>query len=415
MTSLQNQQRRNGAIILRDHVWTPGQELGAKLLFGGLGCSIAVVFTHPIDVIKTRLQLQGEVVVPSTPVATTATATAVSTGRISGVGPHPSILSTASSTHLTHTPGTNTINMHPTFHRDAGLLVNEPPIKSSSIGGTASALGTTSAAATTPLPRTLKLIPLLRETLRNEGPRVLISGLGPAVLRESIYSAIRFGGYDHFKGMYSGMLGSGSNGGKSSTFVMVLSGLTSGMIGSAIANPTDLIKVRLQAYWPGAQPRYTSIAGAFKSIYTEEGVRGLFRGVVPTCARAMVLTGSQLASYDSTKQWLLRQKDSIGNSVFHEGVFTHMCASTFAGLVCTITSAPLDVCKVRIMNQPVGPNGKGLLYKSMMDCAFKTAYREGPLALYKGFTMCWLRLGPHTMLSLMIFESLRKWVGLNPV
>jgi hypothetical protein len=72
---------------------------------------------------------------------------------------------------------------------------------------------------------------------------MLLSGLAPAVLRESIYSTIRFGSYDLFKGVYSGMGSDGIRGGEeTSTLVKLLSGLTSGMIGSVIANPTDLIK-----------------------------------------------------------------------------------------------------------------------------------------------------------------------------
>ncbi|KAF9356910.1 hypothetical protein BGX26_004542 [Mortierella sp. AD094] len=411
--TLQGQQQAQSAVGLNKHVWTPGQELAAKLVFGGLGCMIAVVFTHPVDVIKTRLQLQGEAVVPS---GIQHNSTAVSAGRTAGVGPHPGILSSTSGTHLGYSPTAPVTSA--VIHRDAGLLVNEPIKPSLGAPGTntAAALGTTTSAATSPLPKTLRLVPLLREIFRNEGPRVLIAGLAPAVLRESIYSTIRFGSYDLFKGIYSGMGSKGLRGGEeTTTLVKLLSGLTSGMIGSAIANPTDLIKVRLQAFWPSGKPRYASIPDAFKSIYAEEGVRGLFRGVVPTSARAMVVTASQLASYDTTKHWLLKQRDSNGNAIFKEGFLTHFCASTFAGLVCSVTSAPLDVCKVRIMNQPVGPTGQGLLYRNTVDCAIKTVQREGPLALYKGFSMCWLRLGPHTMLSLMIFEKLRNWVGLNPV
>jgi hypothetical protein len=79
--------------------------------------------------------------------------------------------------------------------------------------------------------------------MRTEGPRVFVAGLAPAVLRESIYSTIRFGSYDYFKGIYSGMGAAGLRGGEeTTTLVKLMSGLTSGMIGSAIANPTDLIK-----------------------------------------------------------------------------------------------------------------------------------------------------------------------------
>ncbi|OAQ23567.1 mitochondrial carrier [Linnemannia elongata AG-77] len=363
------------------HVWTPGQELAAKLLFGGLGCMIAVVFTHPVDVIKTRLQLQGE---------------AIATTTITSVVLPSSSTSVLAATHT----------LHPTA------------ASSPTAGGAVMRAATTPATTVTATQttQTLRLIPLLRQILRTEGPRVFVAGLAPAVLRESIYSTIRLGSYDYFKGIYSGMGATGLRGGEeTTTLVKLMSGLTSGMIGSAIANPTDLIKVRLQAFWPSGKPRYASIADACRSVYIEEGIPGLYRGVVPTAARAMVVTASQLASYDTTKHWLLKLRDSQGQARFHEGYLTHFCASTFAGLVCSISTSPIDTVKVRYMNQQFNAQGKGHLYRSAIDCAIKTVQREGPLALYKGFLMCWLRLGPHTMLSLMIFEKLRSFVGLNPV
>lgn len=122
-------------------------------------------------------------------------------------------------------------------HRDAGLLVHDT-LK------VAAASSTASAPTATPT-GTLRLAPLLRQILRTEGPRVFVAGLAPAVLRESIYSTIRFGSYDLFKGIYSGMGSAGLRPGEeTSTLVKLLSGLTSGMVGSVIANPTDLIKGR---------------------------------------------------------------------------------------------------------------------------------------------------------------------------
>ncbi|KAI8603365.1 mitochondrial carrier domain-containing protein [Dissophora ornata] len=333
-----------------------------------------------------------------------------------GTSPQSALLSSSAASHLAFSPNvpiSNTIH-----HREAALLVHDtlkPSILSASATNSVAATGVAGAATTIP-PKTLKLVPLLREILRSEGPRVFMAGLAPAVLRESVYSTIRLGSYDFFKGVYSGMGSSGLRGGEeTSTLVKLMSGLTSGMIGSVIANPTDLIKVRLQAFWPSGEPRYASIRDACRSIYREEGVPGLYRGVVPTAARAMVVTASQLASYDTTKHWLLKLKDQNGDRRFKEGYLTHFCASTVAGLICSISTSPIDTVKVRYMNQQFSATGQGALYKSAIDCAIKTVQREGPLALYKGFLMCWLRLGPHTMLSLMIFEKLRSFVGINPV
>lgn len=39
----------------------------------------------------------------------------------------------------------------------------------------------------------------------------------------------------------------------------------------------------------------------------------------------------------------------------------------------------------------------------------------GPLAFYKGFSMCFWRLWPHSIVSLLVFEQLRALVGMKPL
>lgn len=73
--------------------------------------------------------------------------------------------------------------------------------------------------------------------------------------------------------------------------------MVKGTIGSAIATPTDLVKVRMQAQgrvFDGEVPRYRSTASAFKEIVQTQGVRGLYIGVGPTVKRAAILTATQV-------------------------------------------------------------------------------------------------------------------------
>ncbi|OZJ06114.1 hypothetical protein BZG36_01059 [Bifiguratus adelaidae] len=243
---------------------------------------------------------------------------------------------------------------------------------------------------------------------RNEGPLSFYNGLVAAMLREATYSTIRFGSYDWFKS--SIMKASGGVFDETSLVTKITAGLTSGMVGAAIANPTDLVKVRMQAYNPSPIPRYRGVGSAFAEIYRTEGWAGLYRGVWPTTGRAAVVTASQMATYDHIKHWVL------GTGYFVEGIKCHFVCSMLAGFVASLTSAPIDTLKVRYMNQPFDPaTGTGLRYPSAMSCLRHLMATEGPLALYKGFFMCWFRLGPHTIISLMVFEQLRKITGINPI
>lgn len=46
----------------------------------------------------------------------------------------------------------------------------------------------------------------------------------------------------------------------------------------------------------GAAARYTSTFHAFRTILRAEGIRGFYRGVGPTCARASVGAATELAT-----------------------------------------------------------------------------------------------------------------------
>lgn len=120
---------------------------------------------------------------------------------------------------------------------------------------------------------------------------------------------------------------------------------------------------------------------------------------------AGVLTSSQLGSYDVAKHFVR----SHYSHYFPEGITTHLLCSGFAGFMCSVTSAPIDTIKVRVMNDSSGQ------FKGSADCAYKLLRNEGPLALYKGFFGCWIRLWPHTVISLMLLEQLRKMAGLKPI
>ena len=60
----------------------------------------------------------------------------------------------------------------------------------------------------------------------------------------------------------------------------LLAGSTTGALAVAVAQPTDVVKVRFQAQArAGAGRRYQSTVEAYKTIAREEGFRGLWKGV----------------------------------------------------------------------------------------------------------------------------------------
>ncbi|CAE6529868.1 unnamed protein product [Rhizoctonia solani] len=225
----------------------------------------------------------------------------------------------------------------------------------------------------------------------SEGALSLMNGVSASMLREGIYATIRLGTYEAHKDLLYEL----SNGTltREGIPLKALSGLMSGAIGASIANPTDLIKIRMQAYHNPSVPEYSSILSSLRCVYNEGGgtlsggLRSLWRGTTATVTRGAVITVAQIGSYDHFKQVFKSHR------IMEEGMPLHLTSSLFAGLVCSIASNPVDVIKVRLMND------HERMYRGVSDCIIKTLRKEGPLAYYKGFGMCWIRLGSHTTLK----------------
>ena len=79
----------------------------------------------------------------------------------------------------------------------------------------------------------------------------------------------------------------------------------------------------------------------------EEGILTLWRGSVPTIARAIVVNAVQLGTYSQAKETI----KSTAN--MEDGLKLHFCAAMVSGLLTTIASMPVDIVKTRLQNQKV--------------------------------------------------------------
>ncbi|KAK6125854.1 hypothetical protein DH2020_040402 [Rehmannia glutinosa] len=184
----------------------------------------------------------------------------------------------------------------------------------------------------------------------------------------------------------------------------IAAGLIAGGVGAAVGNPADVAMVRMQAdgRLPLDQRRnYKSVVDAISQMSKNEGIASLWRGSSLTVNRAMLVTASQLASYDQFKEMILER------DLMNDGLGTHVTASFAAGFVAAVASNPVDVIKTRVMNMKVEA-GMAAPYSGAMDCAMKTIRAEGPMALYKGFIPTISRQGPFTVVLFVTLEQVRK-------
>lgn len=218
------------------------------------------------------------------------------------------------------------------------------------------------------------------------------------MVRELAYSSIRLGLYDPAKALF---VAPNVAPGDVPLPSKIVAGLLSGGIGSCLATPSDVVKIRFQARLPDQPRLYRHSWHALTAIYAAEGVRGLYRGVGPTVVRAAVLTSAQLASYDHTKHALLRRR------LVPDGPRLHVVCALVAGLVTATATCPVDVIKTRLMNASTGT------YASAWDCLRTSVAHDGVSVLMRGWLPNYLRLGPHFVVSLPLYEFFRRRFGVG--
>jgi hypothetical protein len=173
--------------------------------------------------------------------------------------------------------------------------------------------------------------------VHNEGVKGLYKGITASWMRESIYSSLRLGLYEPFKRLL------GATDPKNTPFYLkFLAAGMSGFVGAALANPTDLLKIRMQA----SEDKVShSVVWHAKDVYRNRGIAGFYQGVLPTVIRAIMLNATKLATYDHIKHYI------INHHILHDGYGCHFVSSVCAGICIAIVTAPVDIIKTRIMNQ----------------------------------------------------------------
>jgi len=227
---------------------------------------------------------------------------------------------------------------------------------------------------------------------RQEGAMALYSGIVPGLQRQMAFSAIRIGAYETVREKYKEI--TGAKEGVQLLAVRVAAGITTGTLAILVAQPTDVVKVRMQA--AGSKGQYKGVMDAYRSIARNEGFKsGLYRGTLPNIARNCIVNVGETVVYDAAKDYF------ISAGLLNDGIKCHLASAVIAGVTATLVASPVDVVKTRFMNSPHGK------YKGAFDCAIRTARSEGVAAFYKGFNASCMRLVSWNIMLWLSYEQIK--------
>lgn len=175
--------------------------------------------------------------------------------------------------------------------------------------------------------------------------------------------------------------------------------------------PGDVIVQRLQVI----NSPYKSTFDAVRRIYTEEGIKGYYRGLGATFIVSILASSIWWTAYENVKKllyspsilpYLVWSKSSDENNID-----IHRIPQVTAGFVAgTVTSAcvnPLDVVKTRIQTQHIptlGTNKSTVIYKNIFHGLKCLWSEEGMQGLLRGVLPKLMSRGPLSALSALIFE-----------
>ncbi|GME68981.1 unnamed protein product [[Candida] boidinii] len=202
-----------------------------------------------------------------------------------------------------------------------------------------------------------------------------------------------------------------------------ISGAMAGFISGIIVCPLDVGKTRLQAQgsYLKSHPnnstfqsiRYKGLVNTLNVIYKEEGIRGLYRGLVPITFGYFPTWMIYFSCYEQCKPFY--------SDYIKDDNFSYFMSAITSGAVSTTLTNPIWVVKTRLMLQT--GNGKSIYdrfnttanspprdttyYNSTIDAFIKMYKQEGLSSFYRGLVPSYFGL-THVAIQFPLYENFKK-------
>lgn len=240
------------------------------------------------------------------------------------------------------------------------------------------------------------------------GSRAFYNGVIPAL----IGSGASWGLYFYFYEMTKRYIvrSQGDPGYKIKAYEHMWAAMLSGAITCLFTNPIWLIKTRIQLQQANVKNApvssqaitpYRGTVDAFRSIVREEGIRGLYRGIVP----ALFLTSHgavQFSIYEDLKRRFPAEEGNASSRLFLYGLISKFAATT--------VTYPYQVLKTRIQQRAANP--KEHQYRGFVQATVRVWKTEGIPGFYRGFVANVLRVAPQSAVTLVAYEHIHSFLEL---
>ncbi|KAH3676075.1 hypothetical protein WICMUC_002372 [Wickerhamomyces mucosus] len=179
-------------------------------------------------------------------------------------------------------------------------------------------------------------------------------------------------------------------------------------------NPIELVKTRMQLQGELSKANekiYKNPLQALGKIYSNEGIRGLQKGLVAAYVYQVCLNGCRLGLYEPSRN-LLNQLFFPNVEDYHkvQSIPVNVAAGALSGIAGAILGSPLFLIKTRMQSYSPIAIGDQTHYKSVAD-GLKQIYRQnGFLGLFKGVDAAIIRTGMGSSVQLPIYNATKSFI-----
>ncbi|CAN3376190.1 hypothetical protein DIURU_004698 [Diutina rugosa] len=193
------------------------------------------------------------------------------------------------------------------------------------------------------------------------------------------------------------------------------SGSIAGVVSVAVTYPLDLVRARitvqtanLAKLHKGKLAKPPSVWGTLKEVYNHEGgIRGLYRGIVPTTLGVAPYVAINFAIYERLREYMDTSPRDYSNPVWK------LSAGAFASFVGGVLIYPLDVLRKRYQVASMAGGELGFQYRSVGHALYSMFTQEGFFGAYKGLTANLYKIVPSMAVSWLVYDStkdaLARW------
>ncbi|XP_071508692.1 mitochondrial glycine transporter B-like [Diadema antillarum] len=175
---------------------------------------------------------------------------------------------------------------------------------------------------------------------------------------------------------------------------LISGGLARVLVGTVLL-PFTVVKTRYES----KSYRYKSVAGALRTIHSQEGFKGLYSGLLATLLRDAPFSGLYLAFYSQAKQLTSSVSSQMTAPV-------HFSCGIVAGVLASAVTQPFDVVKTSMQLKPAQ-------YQSFLPTVRQIVMRSGVRGMFTGMVPRCLRRALMAALTWTVYEEMKVKLNLR--